>query len=263
MILTDVLTACDLNPNYYKFIPIFIKAWKNLFHDINIHIILISSNLIDELKPYSEHIKLFPPLKGISTAFIAQTIRLLYPAVLDKAKGGIIITDMDMVPMGRKYYTEQIKDFDSTKFICYRPLDCVGENEMVICYNIAHSNVWGDVFNIKTKNDIVKVLQTIYFNNNDYENIHGGKGWCLDQLYLYRATQDWNKRTNSLIILNEKMIEHVKDLTTKTNLYTRISNWNVNEIQILKNVEKNLLVDFHIPKNYDLDSANQVINSLI
>ena len=59
------------------------------------------------------------------------------------------------------------------------------------------------------------------------------------------------------------MIEHVKDLTTKTNLYTRISNWNVNEIQILKNVEKNLLVDFHIPKNYDLDSANQVINSLI
>ena len=31
---------------------------------------LIAILEIDELKPYSEHIKLFPPLKGISTAFI-------------------------------------------------------------------------------------------------------------------------------------------------------------------------------------------------
>ena len=31
MILTDVLTASDLNPMYYKFIPIFIKLGKSYF----------------------------------------------------------------------------------------------------------------------------------------------------------------------------------------------------------------------------------------
>ena len=262
MILTDVLTACDLNPNYYKFIPIFIKAWKTLFPDINIHIILISSKLIDELKPYEEYIKLFPPLKNISTAFIAQTIRVLYPAILDKATGGIIITDMDMIPMGKHYYTAQIKEFETSKFICYRPLDCVGENQMVICYNVAHYNIWGDIFKIKTKNDIVNTLRNIY-NDNDYENIHGGKGWCLDQLYLYRSTQDWNEKTKSLIILNEKLVEHMKDVIANTNLYTRISIWNVNEVETLKNIRKELLVDFHVPRTYDLNNVNKIVNLLI
>ena len=41
MKLTDVLTATDTNPLYYKFVPIFIRAWKKLFPDVNIHIILI------------------------------------------------------------------------------------------------------------------------------------------------------------------------------------------------------------------------------
>jgi len=59
MKLTDVLTATDANPLYYKFVPIFIRAWKKLFPEIKIHIILISDKIIPELKPYSEFIKLF------------------------------------------------------------------------------------------------------------------------------------------------------------------------------------------------------------
>jgi hypothetical protein len=262
MILTDVLTACDLNPEYCKFIPIFIKTWKRLFPEINIHIILISMKITDELKPYEEYIKLFPPLKNISTAFIAQNIRLLYPALLNESKGGIIITDMDMVPMGEKYYTDQIKDFDSSKFICYRPLDCVGENQMVICYNIAHYNIWSEIFDIKTKSDIMKKLIFLY-KHVKYENIHGGISWCTDQLYLFKATQDWNEKTKSLIILNEKLIEHVKDINSNTNFYTRISIWNLNESNILKcNVPKNLLVDFHIPRSHDLNDVDNIINLL-
>lgn len=261
MKITDVLTACDLNPDYYNFIPIFIKAWKTLFPDINIHIILISSKLIDELKPYAEYIKLFPPLKGISTAFIAQTIRVLYPAILDKTAGGIIITDMDMVPMGRKYYTEQIKDFDSSKFICYRPLDCVGVNQMVMCYNIAHYNIWSDIFKIKTKNDIVKTLQNIY-NITDYENTHGGIGWCTDQMYLYRATQDWNKETNSLIILKEDIFV-IRDNNVKLqdNYYVRL--WQFYNIDTIKYfLEHDKIVDYHMPRPYNKNTSDNIVELL-
>jgi len=95
MILTDVLTATDLNPMYYNFIPIFIKAWRKLFPEINIHIILIANELIEELESYKAYIKLFKPIDGISTAFIAQNIRLFYPCLLNDAKGGILITDME------------------------------------------------------------------------------------------------------------------------------------------------------------------------
>ena len=77
MKLTDVLTATDTNPLYYKFVPIFIRAWKKLFPYVNIHIILISDKMIPELEPYSEFIKLFPPLEDVKTSFIAQNIRFL------------------------------------------------------------------------------------------------------------------------------------------------------------------------------------------
>ena len=175
MKFTDVLTAVNMNPVYYRFVPFFIKAWKKLFPDINIHIVVIADELIDELKPYSNYIKLFKPIENVSTAFTAQTIRILYPALLTDAKGGILITDMDMIPMGKKYYTEQIKDIDNDKFVCYRPLSCVGEKEMVICYNIAHSNIWSEIFNIKNENDIINTLNSIT-SNNIYEDKHGGAG---------------------------------------------------------------------------------------
>ena len=110
MILTDVLTATDLNPMYYKFIPVFIKAWRKLFPEINIHIVLIATEIIEELKPYEEYIKLFSPIEGIKTAFIAQNIRLFYPALID-AVGGVLISDMDIIPMGRSFYVNPIKGY--------------------------------------------------------------------------------------------------------------------------------------------------------
>lgn len=247
MILTDVLTATDLNPVYYKFIPIFVSSWKKLFPTINIHIILIADEIIDELKPYSDYIKIFKPIKNMKTAFIAQTIRILYPSLL-KSNGGILITDMDMIPMGKKYYVQQIKDFDSSKFICYRPLSCVGKDEMVICYNIAHPNVWKDIFNIDNENDIIETLTSIYDKNN-YSGIHGGSGWCLDQLFLYSKTQEWNNKTNSLIIL-DKDIHVLRNIINKNNMFIRL--WNFYDYNTIKYFLINdNIVDFHMPKPYN------------
>ena len=281
MIFTDVLTAVNVNKQYYQFIPFFIKSWKKIFPDIIIHIILIADEIIDELKPYSDYIKLFKPIENVSTAFTAQIIRILYPALLKEAKGGILITDMDMLPMGKKYYTEQIKDISNDKFICYRPLTCVGPKEMVICYNIAYSNIWSDIFNIKNENDIINTLKNIS-SNNIYEDVHGGKGWCLDQYYLYDRTQQWNQRTNSLIILNNELGTFTKyneqevvifnkgnqNFAFKMNqileekydniLYLRLGSYiNYNAIKYF--IERDRFVDYHIAK----DCPHIIIESIV
>ena len=203
MILTDVLTACDMNPLYYKFIPIFIRAWKKLFPEVNIHIVLIANEIIDGLRPYTEFIKLFKPIDGIKTSFIAQNIRLFYPSLI-KSEGGILITDMDIIPMNKRYYQDSINDIDSDKFVCYRQLECVGRGEMVICYNIAHREVWEEIFNIKTEKDIVTMLN-ILNNNFKYVGHESMPFWITDQLYLYERTQDWNKNKYRLVILNDRM----------------------------------------------------------
>ena len=243
MLLTDTLTATNMNPEYYKFIPSFIKAWKKLFPEINIHIIVIADEIVEELQPYNKYLKLFKPIKNVETSFIAQNIRLFYPALIKQAKGGIIITDMDMIPMNTIYYTEPIKDISNDKFVCYRPLSCVGKDEMVICYNIAYQNIWSEIFNIKNEKDIIERINFIYKKDKPY--------WIRDQLYLYEETQKWNKNTNNLIILDDSKFSRLD----KVNIFKKDPNI------ILEKVKNHFFSDFHMLRPYN--KFHKQINSII
>ena len=243
MLLTDVVVATDMNPTYYQFIPPFIKAWKTLFPNINIHIILIADEIIPELLPYKEHIKLFPPIEGIETSFIAQNMRLFYPALLTEAEGGILITDMDILPMNTSYYADPIKNIEDDKFVCYRQLECVGPDEMVMCYNIAHHETWKSVFETSSEDDVREKIKAIYgiqkYKGKD-AGIHYKPFWITDQLHLYEKTQDWNKRTQNLVILNDRMT-----LFKRLDRAHRPTN-----AQIIHVVKNKLYTDFHVPRPY-------------
>lgn len=204
MKLTNVLVATNMNPLYYKFIPIFIKAWNKLCPNIKVTILVIAQKLIDELLPYKENIVLFPPIENMDTGFIAQNIRLLYPALMD-AEGGILITDMDMIPMNAPYYTQQIVKYDNSKFISYRPPPT--PNEICMCYNIATPDIWREVFNINNIQDIHTTLKHLY-QNKKYKGEYGGiqykVGWITDQLYLFEKVKKWHEKTNNHIIIDDK-----------------------------------------------------------
>jgi hypothetical protein len=254
MILTDVLVATDMNPTYFQFIPPFIAAWKKLFPNIIIHIIVIAYTLVDELLPYKEYIHLFPPIDNVATSFLSQNIRLFYPALLTEAKGGIIITDMDIIPMSSVFYTEPIKNINDDKFFCYRPLKCVGPNEMVMCYNIAKPTVWKEIFNINSEADIITRIKSIY-QLPKYKNDGNGPNpfWITDQLHLYEITQEWHKTTGNLIISNTDQINRATRLDRSE--YPR---YNINFIK------NGTYIDFHMPRPYAQykDFINNIINLL-
>ena len=102
---------------------------------------------------YKDNIILFPPIPNVPTAFTSQFIRLLYPCILNY-KNGIMITDIDDVPLNNTYFTENIKDIsnDMDKFkdwierIC---LLCVGK--------LLHQNL-DQVFNIHNLDDIKTLI---------------------------------------------------------------------------------------------------------
>ena len=56
-----------------------------------------------------------------------------------------MITDMDMLPMNRTYYTENIKSFDNSKFIYFRGNVCISHKEIAICYNVASPKTWKEM----------------------------------------------------------------------------------------------------------------------
>ena len=198
MRLDCILTACNENPLYQDFIPIFVRTWKKLYPQVDVRIVYIAESIPERFLPYAEHLILFKPIPGVSTSFTSQYIRLLYPAVMNY-NNGIMITDIDMLPMNRTYYTKNIEGLEDDKFISLRG----GRGkEIYICYNTALSSTWASIFEIKTLEDIIKRLTSVC-SSIRYTGTHGGIGWSTDQVQLYNAIMRWKEKSSNFIALTD------------------------------------------------------------
>ncbi len=252
MKLDCVLTAVNENLLYLEFIPLFINTWNKLYPNVDVKIILIANKIPEEYIKYQENIILFEPLEGVSTAFISQYIRLLYPSIL-KYENGVMITDMDIIPMNRSYYTNNIESFTNDKFIYLR--DVLFEHkELAMCYNVATPLIWSDIFNIKTLEDI-KYRLNEKFKSIKYVDGHGNSGWSVDQQDLYNCVIKWHKTTNNFIFL--------KDIDTRFNRLNR-NCFDLNSYDILNNVKNSHYSDYHCyrPFSQFVDLNNKIYEFL-
>ena len=202
MKLDCVLSAVNENPTYLGFVPLFIKTWNKLYPDVDVKIVLIANDIPSNLMEYKKNIILFTPIEKISTSFISQYIRLLYPCILEY-KNGVMISDIDMIPMNRTYYTENIKKFGNENFIYFRENICSQYNQIAMCYNIATPTIWSEIFKINSLADINERLVNVN-NSIRYVDGHGKSGWATDQIHLYKYVLEWNQKTKCFIRLNEK-----------------------------------------------------------
>ena len=224
MKLEYVITSCNLNKLYCDFIPIFVKAWKKLIPDIKIRIILIAEKIPEEYQSYDENIILFPPIENITTSFISQYIRLLYPAILN-SEGGVLITDMDMLPMNSDYYIKSIEDINNDKFIYYRDFYHPTPPQYCMCYNIATSKIWSEIFDINNIEDIIARLKERFSNF-----------WCRDQEDLYIYINKWKNKEKDFVMLNDNI--------TNYNRICRSQFRRLNK-RIINNIQNKIFTDYH------------------
>lgn len=234
-----VLTASDLNPLYVDFIPNFIKAWSKLFPEIDIVIVLVANEIPEFLLPYSKCIRICHPLPGINTPFQAQCIRLIYPQFIERNEG-VLITDMDMLPMNRFYYENAIKNISDDTFVSYR--NCLLPQEIPICYNIAVPNIWKKMFEGGS-------LESWYVGTNS-DGIHGGVGWSTDQLVLIKK---FNEYPGKKIILNDSITKYSRLDRIQSNQFS-------NKAGLRINIASGIYSDYHCIRPY---SSNKEINDFI
>jgi hypothetical protein len=238
MKLDCVITSVNLNHKYSQFIPLFIKSWSKLLPHIDIKIILINDCIPDKYKEFKKNIILFKPIGKMHTAFIAQYIRILYPAILNY-NNGILISDMDMIPMNDFYYTENIKNISDNKFVIFRDVIPLEFKQYPICYNVATNKVWSDIFKINSLEDINARLKKAY-SEIHYDNTHGGSGWDKDQRDLYSLVLKYENK----VILTDKKCGY--------NRLDRIKfDGNIDKVKHL--IENKKYSDYHGIYNYDLN----------
>lgn len=199
MKLDCVITATNDNPLYCDFIPIFIRMWKKLAPEADVKIIYISDVIPEKFLPYKEHLILFNPINNINSAFISQYVRILYPSLLNY-EGGVLITDMDILPMQSKYYIDNIKNIPDNYFVYLR--DFFTQIEIAICYNVASPSTWREINKITTMDDLTNRLKETY-NSINYTGEHGGQGWITDQVDLRKMVWEWKDLRDRFVFLRD------------------------------------------------------------
>ena len=234
-----VLTAVNEDPIYIDFIPIFIKSWNKLYPELDVKIVLIANCIPERFELYKDNIILFKPIKDVLTGFTAQFIRLLYPCILNY-KNGVIITDMDMMPINRRYFTEHIKVYDNDKFIYYRGFEVDKNSELSMCYNVATPEIWRDIFKINSVDDIVNRIKEVKSTTHIVKG-HGRAGWSTDQKTLYRKVMEWNKITNNLV----RLIDNKTGFVRLNRIFT-FSNGKIQNDNIINGIKSGYYKDYHM-----------------
>jgi hypothetical protein len=226
------------------------KCWKTIV-GIDCILILIAKEIPYELRDEKDNIILFPPLPHIPTAFQAQCIRLLYPSLLIKKYQGIIISDMDIIPLNKDYFVSSIEALPDDAFCIYRDVIPAEIKQYPMCYCVASSETWGSIFDIAIKNDIVEKL-TAWYSKDDYEvSSPYSEMWAQDQKQLFLSA---NKYSAVVVLSDEKTGFSRLDRIHMNFIYN-------NTDKIKTNIANGNYADFHLPRPYE--THKKMIHELI
>jgi hypothetical protein len=144
----------------------------------------------------------------VHSAFQAQCIRLLYPALMGSA-GAVIISDADLLPLAPEYFHKSLAGLDEKLFVSYRGDVMLHRREIAICYNAARPETWADLFSVTDEDDIRARLAE-WAAGLDYSGARGGRGWYKDQHVLYETLLPWGRRTNRLWVLDDEFTRYTR-----------------------------------------------------
>ena len=188
-----VILACDSHKDYIGFRQLASAAWKKI--DVKATLVLIEKpdeNIkIDET--LGDVIRLKLPDNSIHSAFASQAVRLLAPCLYPDQN--ITISDVDIIPLSKNYFFDNLCRGSEHSFIQYRH-GCVGNRQVPICWNAAKGSIWGDIFKIQAS---MENYQDVFIDRlkewypSLYKPIQDGESdeWYTDQKTLFKYLSQW------------------------------------------------------------------------
>lgn len=168
------------DPDYLEFWPIVSKIWKKIF-DIVPVLGLITNDV--EINVNNEHGLVFnlPEINGYSNGYLSQFVRIYLPKFLN---GNCIISDIDMIPLSKKYFIDDLENYSDDDFIImssHHP-QTIGTNQYPMCYVAGSDYIFNELFDLNsTWQEFIEKIPNC--------------GWFSDQMHLYNMVST-NKKIN-------------------------------------------------------------------
>jgi len=186
-----VVMGSDTNPMYLDFWPLVSKMWKTVFN-ITPVLGLICSEDSDFIQDEYGLVKKFKSISGVNEGLQSQIIRLYLPNILE---GNILISDLDMLPLSKTYFVDNISSFDADKFYVLSSdnAECVANKEYPMCYNVGHSKMFKEILNVPD-------CWCSFATKIGALNL----GWSTDQLFLFEKINEYRKNNPNKVILKNR-----------------------------------------------------------
>jgi len=178
MVINYALIGSNENPDYLDFWPLVSKVWRKRFN-ITPVLGLITGNKIEIKEDNQGIIIKIPILDGYETSYLSQIVRLYLPKFLN---GNCIISDIDMIPLSKKYFLDDLKKYNEEDFIIlssHHP-QTFNINQYPMCYVVGSDLIFKKIFPLE-------------YNWLDFVKNIPNNGWYSDQIYLYEMI---NKAVN-------------------------------------------------------------------
>ena len=132
---------------YYDFWPIVSQVWKKRFN-ITPVLGLISDKDTDLYDDGNGLVKEFKLINSKDTGLQSQVVRLYLPKYLN---GVCITSDIDIIPISKKYFIEDLVEFDENDLLVFSSSNesTKNINQYPMCYVACQSKLFHTIFNLE------------------------------------------------------------------------------------------------------------------
>lgn len=189
MKINYVIMGSDENPMYLDFWPHVSKIWKTKI-GVTPVLGLITNQESDFIETEYGLIKKFKKIPDIESSLQSQIVRLYLTKYLN---GYSLISDIDMLPLSKKYFLDNAKQVTENNVIVYSSdnPECIQSKMFPMCYILSHQKTYQKIFNLSNID-----WETFCNLLNDRK-----EGWFTDQKYLYEKIYDFFLNGNETIFL--------------------------------------------------------------
>lgn len=198
MKINKVILSSDSNPLYLDFWPLVSKIWIEKFNIKPILLYVDENHDIDVSKEYGDVFK-FKPVKNVP--IYLQVLWIRYWIFSKFQEEILMISDIDMIPLSKKYFIDNISNIEDEKYVHLNPcIDSYGT--LPSCYHICNGKLFSEILELEKswEESIINLMRL-----NIGTKILGTKDhWFADERYSSKKILEYKERFPNKIIFMDR-----------------------------------------------------------
>jgi hypothetical protein len=191
------ILSSDSNPTYLDFWPIVSKIWKEHFNITPVLYYIDNNQDVEIDETYGIVIKMLPEPK---VPIYLQCLWVRYWCFTQYPDDVCIISDIDMIPLSKKYFVDNISDINDEKYVHLNP--CYASyGTLPSCYHVSKGKTFTKMLELDMDwPTSINKLHSLNLGRDPGGHLSGKKQWFADEKFSSDKIFEYKKNNMDDVI---------------------------------------------------------------